>query len=97
MGAVYIKSYSHAEKLGIKPFGSLIGTVAIPSKKPKIVAFRGSHGFSGKDKGKYRLGRMSQFTDGREKFYASTKPMLNILLRALFTRKPRVLKVVYKR
>lgn len=36
--ATYIKSYAHAERLGIKPFGSLISTVAIPAKRPKADA-----------------------------------------------------------
>ena len=63
--AIYIKSYAHAGRLGIKPFDSLISTVAIPARRPKIVAFRG-------------------------------KPMLDILLRELFTRKPRVVKVSYR-
>jgi len=97
MKATYIQSYAHAERLGVVPFDSLISTVAIPSKKPKIVAFRGSHGFSVKDKGKYVLGRTSQYVDSRgERFYATSKPMLDILLRELFTRKPRVVKVMYR-
>ena len=45
MKATYINSYAHAQRVGIKPFDSLISTVAIPGKKPKIVAFRGSHTF----------------------------------------------------
>ena len=97
MRATYIKSYAHAERLGIKPFDSLISTVAIPSKKPKIVAFRGSHGFSVKDRGKYAMGRTSQYVDSRgERFRATSKPMLDILLRELFTRKPRVRKITYR-
>jgi len=97
MKATYIRSYTHATSLGIKPFDSLISTVAIPSRKPKIVAFRGSHGFSVKDRGKYTLGKMSYFTDGRERFLATNKAMLDVLLRALFTRKPRVMKISYRR
>ena len=93
MKAVYIKSYAHAESLGIKPFDSLISTVAIPSKKPKIVAFRGSHGFSAKDKGKYTTGRTVQYTDGSERFYATNSRMLDILLKAIFRRKPRIYRV----
>ena len=97
MKATYIKSYAHASSLGIKPFDSLISTVAIPGKKPKIVAFRGSHGFSVKDKGKYTLGKTSRFIGAGETFFATTKPMLDILLRELFIRKPRVVKVTYGR
>ena len=97
MKATYIKSYAHAERLGIKPFDSLISTVAIPTKKPKIVAFRRSHGFSVKDNGKYTRGRVSEYVDSRgERFYATTKPMLDILLRELFTRKPHVQKVTHR-
>jgi hypothetical protein len=96
--AIYIKSYAHAEQLGIKPFGSLISTVAIPAKKPKIVAFQGSHTSSAKDRGKYTLGRMQTWVDrDGYRYYATTKPMLDILLRALFTRKPRLVKVSYGR
>jgi len=92
--AVYIKSYAHAARLGIKPFDSLVSTVAIPSKKPKIVAFRGSHTFSVRDSGKYTLGRMQTWVDrSGYQYHATTKPMLDILLRELFTRKPRPVKV----
>ena len=98
MKAVYIKSYAHAERLGIKPFDSLISTVAIPAKKPKIVAFPGSHSLMAKDKGKYTLGKMSTYVDKNGyKFHATTRPMLDVLLRALYTRKPRLLKVTYRR
>ncbi len=96
MKAVYISSYAQAERLGIKPFDSLISTVAILSRKPKIVAFRGSHTFSVKDRGKYTQGRMIQYIGAGERFYATSKPMLDVLLRALFTRKPRVMKVTYR-
>ena len=61
MKATYIQSYAHAERLGVKPFDSLISTVAIPSRKPKIVAFRASHGFMAKDTGKYSKGRMGEY------------------------------------
>lgn len=98
MRAVYIKSYAHAERLGIRPFDSLISTVAIPARKPKIIAFRGSHTFSVRDRGKYTVGKMNQYIDSRgERFFATTKSMLDILLRELFTRKPRVLRVTYRR
>jgi hypothetical protein len=94
--AVYINSYAQAERLGIKPFDSLIGTVAIPTRKPRIVAFRGSHSTSVKDRGKYTMSKISRYVDNRgESFYASSKPMLDILLRALFTRKPPVRKMMY--
>jgi len=96
--ATYIKSYAHAERLGIKPFDSLISTVAIPAKKPKIVAFQGSHSFSVKDRGKYTLGRTQTWVDkSGYRFHATTKPMLDTLLRELFTRKPRLVKVSYGR
>ena len=98
MKAVYIRSYAQAERLGIKPFDTLISTVAIPSKRPKIVAFRGSHGFSVKDRGKYSTGRTIQYISDRgERFFTTDKRMLDILLKALFTRKPRVMKVSYHR
>jgi len=97
MKATYIRSYAHATSLGIKPFDSLISTVAIPARKPKIVAFRGSHTFSARDRGKYSLGKLSQYTDGRERFLATNKAMLDVLLKALFTRKPRVMKISYRR
>lgn len=94
--ATYIRSYARAERLGIKPFDSLISTVAIPAKKPKIVAFQGSHTVSAKDRGKYTLGRMRTWVDrDGYRYHATTKPMLDILLRALFTRKPRLVKVSY--
>ena len=96
--ATYIKSYAHAERLGIKPFDSLISAVAIPAKKPKIVAFRGSHGFLGKDRGKYSLGRTQTWVDRQGyRFHATTKPMLDILLKEIYTRKPRLVKVTYRR
>ena len=96
--AIYIKSYAQAERLGIKPFDSLISTVAIPAKKPKIVAFVGSHGISVRDRGKYYLGRMQTWVDkDGYRYHATTKPMLDILLKALFTRKPRLVKVTYRR
>ncbi len=96
MKAIYIRSYAQAEKLGIKPFDSLISTVAIPSRKPKIVAFRASHPFSRKDDGKYSAGKMSEYIGNGERFYATNRAMLDILLRALFTRKPLVKKVTYR-
>jgi len=97
MKATYIRSYAHATTLGVKPFDSLISTVAIPAKKPKIVAFRGSHAFSVRDREKYVLGKVSQYMDSRGgRFYATSKPMLDILLRELFTRKPRVVKITYR-
>ena len=96
--ATYIKSYAHAERLGIKPFDSLISTVAIPAKKPKIVAFVDGHGISARDKGKYSLGRMRTWIDKNGyRYHATTKPMLDILLKELFTRKPRLVKVTYRR
>ena len=95
--ATYIKSYTHAERLGIKPFDSLIGTVAIPARKPKIVAIPAGHTFSVKDRGKYTLGRMQRFMNSQGYVYmATTKPMLDILLKELFTRKPRMVKVTYR-
>lgn len=98
MKAVYIGSYAQASRLGIKPFDSLISTVAIPSRKPKIVAFRGSHSFSARDKGKYSMGKMSQYISvGGERFFATSKLTLGILLKELFTRKPRIMKVSYRR
>ncbi|GAH39026.1 unnamed protein product, partial [marine sediment metagenome] len=96
MKAVYIKSYAHATRLGIKPFDTLISTVAIPSKKPKIVAFRGCAGFMDKDKGKYSMGKMVQYVSaGGERFFATSKLTLDILLKELFTRRPRMMKVSY--
>jgi len=96
--AIYIKSYAHAERLGIKPFGSLISTVAIPAKKPKIVAIAPGHTFSVRDGGKYMLGRMQTWVDrDGYQYHATTKPMLDILLRELFTRKPQLVKVSYRR
>jgi len=96
--ATYIKSYAHAERLGIKPCDSIISTVAIPAKKPKIVALRGSHTFSVKDRGKYTLGRMQTWVDrDGYRYHATTKPMLDILLRELFTGKQRLIKVSYGR
>ena len=96
--ATYIKSYAQAVGLGIRPFDSLISTVAIPAKKPKIVAFLGSHLLSVKDKGKYTLGRMQTWVDrDGYRYHATTKPMLDILLKALFTRKPKLVKVSYGR
>ena len=95
--ATYIRSYAHAAALGVKPFDSLIGTVAIPARKPKIVAIPAGHTFSGRDRGKYTQGRMQTFMDkDGYKWYATTRPMLDILLRALFTRKPRMVKVTYR-
>lgn len=98
MKAVYIKSYAHAERLGIKPFDSLISTVAIPAKRPKIVAYQGSHSFMSRDSGKYTRGKMLEWIDSHGyRFYATSKPMLDILLRELFTRKPRLMRVIYRR
>ena len=95
--ATYIKSYAHAEKLGIKPFDSLIGTVAIPGKKPKIVAVPAGHTFIAKNRGKYTMGKMQRFVDNQGYVYlATTRPMLDILLKELFIRKPRLMKVTYR-
>ncbi len=45
----------------------------------------------------YTLGKMVHYMDSRgESFYATGKPMLDILLRELFTRKLRVVKVSYR-
>ena len=42
-------------------------------------------------------GKVSQYMDSRGgRFYATSKPMLDILLRELFTRKPRVVKITYR-
>ncbi len=96
--ATYISSYAHAEKLGIKPFDSLISTVAIPARKPKIVAFVGGHGMFAKDRGKYTIGKMQTWIDKNGyRYHATTKPMLDILLRELFTRKPHLVKLSYGR
>jgi len=96
--ATYIKSYAHAERLGIKPFGSLISTVAIPAKKPKIVAYASNHSFMASDRGKFALGKMQTWVDRNGyQYHATTKPMLDILLRELFTRRPRLVKVSYGR
>lgn len=97
MKAVYVRSYAHATRLGLKPFDSLTSTVAIPTKKPKIVAFTASHTFLIKDRGKYTVGKLSQFVDRYGgSYYATTRPMLDILLRVLFNRKPKVQKVTYR-
>ena len=96
--ATYIKSYAHAEKLGIKPFGSIVSTVVIPAKKPKIVAYAPGHSFMVGDRGKFTLGKMQTWTDRYGyQYHATTKPMLDILLKELFNRKPRLVKVSYGR
>src|SRR3990170_3015444 len=96
--ATYIQSYAHAERLGIKPFDSLISTVAIPAKKPRIVAWVGSHGFLTKDTGKFTRGRVQEWRDKQGyHFYATTKPMLDILLKEHYTRKSRLVKVTHRR
>ena len=98
MRAIYIKSYAHAERLGIKPFDSLISKVVIPAKKPKIVAWVDGSGFTLKDKGKYSVGRVQEWRDSHGyRYLATTKPMLDILLKELFTRKPQLVKVSYGR
>ena len=96
--ATYIKSYAHAERLGIKPFESIVSVVVIPAKKPKIVATAPGHTLSAGDRGKYILGRMQTWVDrDGYRYHATTKPMLDILLKGLFTLKPRLVKVSYGR
>ncbi len=94
--AVYVKSYAHAEFLGMKPFDSLIGTVVVPGKKPKIVAHRASWAWSEKDEGKFTRGKMDEYIAYGERFYATTRPMLNILLKEEFHGNPHVVKVSYR-
>src|SRR4030042_5008435 len=57
---VYIRSYAHAEHLGITPFDSLISTVidlprTIKDGKPRIAAFSITHGFMSQDNEKYTV------------------------------------------
>ncbi len=50
-----------------------------------------------KDRGKYTLGETSRYVDSQGySYHATTKPMLDVLLRELFTRKPLVRRVVYR-
>jgi len=90
--AVFIKSMDQAKRLGIvAPFRDLVGTVVIPSRIPKIVAYAGSHPVASlkifRPRGKYTIGKTKRFMDGRRLYYyATSKESVNVLLRSLYGR-----------
>lgn len=89
---VYIDSYAQAESLGVKPFDSLIGTVADISnpEMPVILALPAGHTLVQKDLGKFIMPVMQTYTgaQGNPVAYASDIRALKILMDRLYTRRP---------